>query len=218
MVCICMLMAYLLLWLQSKHRSLDLHQGGSCPAGEVEGDKRIEFESFHPSSPPPPPPPPPPPTPPPPHHHHHRYCLIITIIIIIINNNIIIFITIIIIIIVIRAGVKYVLSNTNTNTFFWVSNTNTNTPAEIWSNTNTNKAHQIQIKIHTEDKTKLSFYRWHIKIHCILRKLFYLFKFLWELFPKVQSIISLHIVSDNGLELSRQQAIIWPLMARFTDA
>ena len=27
MVCICMLMAYLLLWLRSKHRSLDLRQG-----------------------------------------------------------------------------------------------------------------------------------------------------------------------------------------------
>ena len=27
-----------------------------------------------------------------------------------------------------------------------------------------------------------------------------------------------YIGSDNGLVLSRQQAIIWPMMARFTDA
>ena len=75
-----------------------------------------------------------------------------------------------------RAGVKYVLSNTNTNTFFsGVSNTNTNTPAKIWSNTNTNTntAHQIQIQILTEAETKLSpFYRWHIQIHCIVRRWF----------------------------------------------
>ena len=59
-----------------------------------------------------------------------------------------------------RAGVKYVLSNTNTNTntfFSGVSNTNTNTNtlAKIWSNTNTNTAHQIQIQIHNEAETKL---------------------------------------------------------------
>ena len=82
---------------------------------------------------------------------------------------------------VVRAGVKYVLSNTNTytNTFFsGVSNTNTNTntPAKIWSNTNTNTntAHQIQIqiRIHNEAETKLSpFYRWHIE-YCIVRRLF----------------------------------------------
>ena len=74
-----------------------------------------------------------------------------------------------------RAGVKYVLSNTNTNTFFaGVSNTNTNTntPAEIWSNTNTAHQIQIQIQIHTEAETKLqSFYRWHIQIHCICKKI-----------------------------------------------
>ena len=101
-----------------------------------------------------------------------------------------------------RAGVKYVLSNTNTNTnkkFSGVSNTNTNTntPAKIWSNTNTNTntAHQIQIQIqiHNEAETKLPpFYRWHIQIHCIVRRLFYLFKFHWKLFPKVKSTISLH--------------------------
>ena len=101
-----------------------------------------------------------------------------------------------------RAGVKYmyVLSNTNTNTFFsGVSNTNTNTntPAKIWSNTNTNTNTayqiQIQIQIHNEAETKLSpFYRWHIKIYCIVRRSFYLFKFHWKLFPKVQSTISLH--------------------------
>ena len=80
----------------------------------------------------------------------------------------------------IRAGVKYVLSNTNTNTntfFLGVSNTNTNTntPVKIWSNTNTNTAHQIQIQIqiHTEAETKLPpFYRWHIQIHCTVRRLF----------------------------------------------
>ena len=81
-----------------------------------------------------------------------------------------------------RAGVKYVLSNTNTNTntfFSGVSNTNTNTntPAKIWSNTNTNTntAHQIQIQIqiHNEAETKLPpFYRWHIEIFCIVRRLF----------------------------------------------
>ena len=81
-----------------------------------------------------------------------------------------------------RAGVKYVLSNTNTNTntfFSGVSNTNTNTntPANIWSNTNTNTntAHQIQIQIqiHNEAETKLPpFYRWHIEIYCIVRRLF----------------------------------------------
>ena len=81
-----------------------------------------------------------------------------------------------------RAGVKYVLSNTNTNTntfFLGVSNTNTNTntPVKIWSNTNTNTntAHQIQIQIqiHTEAETKLPpFYRWHIQIHCTVRRLF----------------------------------------------
>ena len=101
-----------------------------------------------------------------------------------------------------RAGVKYVLSNTNTNTntfFSGVSNTNTNTntPAKIWSNTNTNTntAHQIQIQIqiHYEAETKLPpFYWWHIKIYCIVRTLFYWFKFHWKLFPKVQSTISLH--------------------------
>ena len=49
------------------------------------------------------------------------------------------------------------------------------------SNTNT---HQIQIQIHTEAETKLlPFYRWHIQIHCIARRLFYLFKFHWKLFP-----------------------------------
>ena len=115
------------------------------------------------------------------------------------------------------AGVKNVLSNTNTSTFFFrVSNTNT--PAKIWSNTNTNTAHQIQI--HTEAETKLSpFYRWHIQIHSIVRKLFHLFKFHWKLFPKVQSTISLAacIGSDNGLALSRQQAIIWPMMTWITD-
>ena len=104
-----------------------------------------------------------------------------------------------------RAGVKYVLSNTNTNTntfFSGVSNTNTNTntPAKIWSNTNTNTntAHQIQIQIqiHNEAETKLRpFYRWNIKIYCIVRRLFYLFKFHWKLFPKVQSTISLHCFS-----------------------
>ena len=79
-----------------------------------------------------------------------------------------------------RAGVKYVLSNTNTNTntfFSGVSNTNTNTntQAKIWSNTNTNTntAHQIQIQIHNEAETKLPpFYRWHIEIYCIVRRLF----------------------------------------------
>ena len=100
-----------------------------------------------------------------------------------------------------RAGVKYVLSNTNTNTntfFSRVSNTNTNTPAKIWSNTNTNTntAHQIQIQIqiHNEAETKLPpFYRWLIQIHCIVRRLFCLFKFHWKSFPKVQStVISLH--------------------------
>ena len=100
-----------------------------------------------------------------------------------------------------RAGVKYVLSNTNTNTNTFFSrvsntNTNTNTPAKIWSNTNTNTntAHQIQIQIHNEAETKLPpFYRWHIQIHCIVRRLFCLFKFHWKLFPKVQStVISLH--------------------------
>ena len=98
-----------------------------------------------------------------------------------------------------RAGVKYVLSNTNTNTNTFFSrvsntNTNTNTPAKIWSNTNTNTAHQIQIQIHNEAETKLPpFYRWHIQIHCIVRRLSCLFKFHWKLFPKVQStVISLH--------------------------
>ena len=98
-----------------------------------------------------------------------------------------------------RTGVKYVLSNTNTNTNTFFSrvsntNTNTNTAAKIWSNTNTNTAHQIQIQIHNEAETKLPpFYRWHIQIHCIVRRLFCLFKFHWKLFPKVQStVISLH--------------------------
>ena len=62
-----------------------------------------------------------------------------------------------------RAGVKYVLSNTNTNanTFFsGVSNTNTNTPAKILSNTNTNTNTAHQIQIHNEAETKLPpFYR-----------------------------------------------------------
>ena len=102
--------------------------------------------------------------------------------------------------------------------FFRVSNTNTNTPEKIWSNTNTNTAHQIQI--HTEADTKLPpFYRWHIQINFIVRKLFYLFKFHWKLFPKVQSTMSLHWFRKwLGSALSRQQAIIWPMMAQFTDA
>ena len=57
----------------------------------------------------------------------------------------------------------------------WNTNTNTNTPVKIWSNTNTNTAHQIQIQIqiHTEAETKLPpFYRWHIQIHCTVRRLF----------------------------------------------
>ena len=73
-----------------------------------------------------------------------------------------------------RAGVKYVLSNTNTF-FSGVSNTNTNTntPAKIWSNTNTYTAHQIQIQIQIHNETKLPpFYRWHIEIYCIVRRLF----------------------------------------------
>ena len=38
MVCICMLMAYLLLWLRSKYRSVDLCQGGGGGGvGGVEG-------------------------------------------------------------------------------------------------------------------------------------------------------------------------------------
>ena len=46
---------------------------------------------------------------------------------------------------------------------------------------------QIQIQIHTKADTKLlPFYRWHIQIHSIVRKL--------------------------------QQAIIWPMVAWFTDA
>ena len=106
--------------------------------------------------------------------------------------------------------------------FFRVSNTNTktNTPEKIWSNTNTNTAHQIQIQIHTEADTKLPpFYRWHIQINFIVRKLFYLFKFHWKLFPKVQSTMSLHWFRKwLGIALSRQQAIIWPMMAQFTDA
>ena len=107
--------------------------------------------------------------------------------------------------------------------FFRVSNTNTNTPTKIWSNTNTdtNTAHQIQIQIHTEAETKLTpFYRWHTQIHSVVRTLFYLFKFQWKLFPKVQSTISLAACfgSDNGLALSRQQAILWPMMVRITDA
>ena len=56
-----------------------------------------------------------------------------------------------------------------------------------YSSSNTNA-----IQIHNEAKTKLPpFYRWHIKIYCIVRKLFYLFNFHWKLFPKVQSTISL---------------------------
>ena len=68
--------------------------------------------------------------------------------------------------------------------FFRVSNTNTNTLAKIWSNTSTNTAHQIQI--HTEVDTKmLPFYRWHIQIHSIVRKLFYLFKISLKIVSKV---------------------------------
>ena len=58
--------------------------------------------------------------------------------------------------------------------FSGVSNTNTNTPAKILSNTNTNT-------------------QWgQDKIAAILQMMFYLFKFHWKLFPKVQSTISLH--------------------------
>ena len=84
---------------------------------------------------------------------------------------------------------KYIFSGVSN------TNTNTNTLAKIWSNTNTNTAHQIQIQIqiHNEAETKLPpFYRKHIQIHCIVRRLFYLFKFHWKLSPKVQSTISLH--------------------------
>ena len=66
---------------------------------------------------------------------------------------------------------KYIFSGVSN------TNTNTNTSAKIWSNTNTNTntAHQIQIQIqiHNEAETKLPlFYRWHIEIYCILRRLF----------------------------------------------
>ena len=63
---------------------------------------------------------------------------------------------------------KYIFSGVSN------TNTNTNTPAKIWSNTNTNTAHQIQIQIqiHNETETKLPpFYRWHIQIHCICKKI-----------------------------------------------
>ena len=45
-----------------------------------------------------------------------------------------------------------------------------------------------------------------IQIHSIVRKLFYLFKFHWTLFPKFQYTISLAawIGSDNGLALNKQ--------------
>ena len=45
MVCICMLMAYLLLWLRSKHRSLDLHQG-VVVQGVVGRGFRFRFTRF----------------------------------------------------------------------------------------------------------------------------------------------------------------------------
>ena len=97
--------------------------------------------------------------------------------------------SIIIIIIIMRAGgqIRFI-KHKYIYIFFWVSNTNTktNTPTKIWSNTNTNTAHQIKIQIHTEAKTKLPpFYGRHIWIHCIVRKLFYLFQFHWKLFPNV---------------------------------
>ena len=107
---------------------------------------------------------------------------------------------------IVRAGVKYVLSNTNTNTntfFSRVSNTNTNTPAKIWSNTNTNTAHQIQIQIHNEAETKLPpFYRWHIQIHCIVRRLFCLFKFH-------SKIVSKGPIHRNKLALVQIMAWCW---------
>ena len=45
MVCICMLMAYLLLWLRSKHRSLDLRQG-VVVRGVVGRGFRFRFTRF----------------------------------------------------------------------------------------------------------------------------------------------------------------------------
>ena len=86
---------------------------------------------------------------------------------------------------------KYIFSRVSN------TNTNTNTPTKIWSNTNTNTNTalqiQIQIQIHNEAETKLlPFHRWHTKIYCIVRRLFYLFRFHWKLSPKVQSTISLH--------------------------
>ena len=87
----------------------------------------------------------------------------------------------------IRAGVKYVLSNTNTNTNIFFSE------FQIQIQIHRQKFDQIQIQIQiqsikykykyivrTAADTKLPpFYRWHIQIHSIVRKLFYLFKFHW---------------------------------------
>ena len=47
MVCICMLMAYLLLWLRSKHRSLDLRQGVVIRGVVGRGFRFTRFISCH---------------------------------------------------------------------------------------------------------------------------------------------------------------------------
>ena len=96
--------------------------------------------------------------------------------------------------------------------FFRDSNTNTNTITKIWSNANTNTVHQIQIQIHIEAETKLTpFCRRHIKIHSIVRKLFYLLNqnFTETCFQRPNQLLAC-IGSDNSLATSHYWHQWWP--------
>ena len=121
-----------------------------------------------------------------------------------------------------RAGVKYVLLNTNTVQihFFGVSNTNANTPAKKWwnTNTNTNTAHQVQIQIHIEAEIKLlPFCGRYIQIHSIVR-IFLIILISLKAVSKGEinntstlvHLIARHWVGDKPLSE--------PMMARFTEA
>ena len=122
-----------------------------------------------------------------------------------------------------RAGVKYVLSNTNTNTntfFLGVSKYKYKYTGENLikykykykyspSNTNTNtNTHWGRDKIAAILQMTYS-----KSLYC--KKI--VSNFTESCFQR-SNLPQASIGSDNGLALSRQQAIIWPMMAQFTDA
>ena len=121
-----------------------------------------------------------------------------------------------------RAGVKYVLSNTNTNTLFLrVSNTNTN----LYKYTGENLIKYKYKYSPSNTNTNTNTHWGRDKIAAILQMTYsnslyckkIVSNFTENCFQR-SNLPQASIGSDNGLALSRQQAIIWPMMAQLTDA